>query len=174
MRHHYLNLSNGIYLLNRVPFGEPWHFLRLQSTACEQKRWGPILDDIDYGLLVPLAAGAECIVYDCGARKPLARALWQGIAWVRFACETRWTGASSPVLGRGGESMRQQFGLAYQGLPASTLGRLDYAGRFYAGGPIRLLVCGEPTAMDGDTMTQTAMVRDAMTAEAWARRAGRT
>ena len=63
---HYYNLTNGLQFKN---FNEPYSFIRIQSTACEQKRWDFIIQDLDNDFLYNLAIGNTCIVYDLSEKK---------------------------------------------------------------------------------------------------------
>ena len=59
---HYINLTNGIGLIKDLPRVDG--FLRIQSTACEQKRWWQIIADLDYSFMVDVACGHDCMSYD--------------------------------------------------------------------------------------------------------------
>jgi hypothetical protein len=72
----FINLSSGIaWLESDSPPASP-HFIRIRSTACEQKRWSFIIEDLDYAFLMGLASGEPCIVYDASARKAVSRAIY--------------------------------------------------------------------------------------------------
>lgn len=63
-------------------------FCRLTSTACEQQDYDKVLTELDADLLVSLALGRSCLVWDAGCRHQRSgcpRALWLGLEWVRFA-----------------------------------------------------------------------------------------
>jgi hypothetical protein len=53
-----------------LPFCETFvcSFVRIQSTACEQQKWEALIRDVDANLLISLALGKSCIVYDYGSR----------------------------------------------------------------------------------------------------------
>lgn len=91
---YFLNLTNGLEFLPDLE-GEEIHFIRLQSTACEQGRWNYILNTIDADFLMYLALGAHCFVYDMtsryGGRRP-SRAIWQGLEWIKYALNRCWFG----------------------------------------------------------------------------------
>lgn len=91
----FINLTNGIQCLP-LPLGakEP-HFIRLQSTWCEQKRWGPILTSVGADLLYHLSAGYSCCVHDRSECPRQTRAIWQGLVWIQFACRMAWGGKPS-------------------------------------------------------------------------------
>jgi len=92
---HFVNLTNGIELLpwmRQAGLPEPI-FMRLESTACEQQRFAHILDSLDASLVMSLALGEACVVYDCGSRnakRGVPRALWYGTEFVKYALHCLW------------------------------------------------------------------------------------
>jgi len=86
---HFINLSNGFLAIPLFDLKEV-SFLRIQSTACEQKRWSNILNDLDSNFLMSLALGYKCKVYDFSERKPCTRAVYQGLEWVIYVLNRRW------------------------------------------------------------------------------------
>lgn len=90
MRKIFLNLTNGIEALSKYNLDiRECNFIRIQSTACEQKRWGFILNDLDHNFLMNLAVGNECIIYDFG-HNGQPKALWQGFQWIEYALNKIW------------------------------------------------------------------------------------
>lgn len=94
-------------------------FCRLQSSHCETCDFQAVLRELDHNLLMRLAIGELCVVYDCGSRSMLwpkaavvgtgaprpspddktvpemerlflPRALWWGLEWTRFALSELW------------------------------------------------------------------------------------
>ena len=70
-------------------------FVRMQSTHLEANRYDSFLEELDHNLLMHLALGYRCFIYDYGSRKMdsmvgQARALWQGVLWTRFALNRMW------------------------------------------------------------------------------------
>jgi len=82
---HFINLTNGIEYIPKLE-SKDYGFVRIQSTHCEQKQWSRLIEEVDYSLLINLAIGNECFVYDYGARKEVSRAIWQGLTFIRTAC----------------------------------------------------------------------------------------
>lgn len=74
----FLNLTNGLEFLNDSQ--RIGGFVRIQSTACEQKRWWPIILDLDYTFLIHVGLGHAVCVCDASAKKQVPRALYQGIS----------------------------------------------------------------------------------------------
>jgi hypothetical protein len=92
----FLNLTNGIeYIpeLSRVD-----GYVRIQSTACEQKRWWFILSELDYSFLIPVVSGTAVTIYDASQRKQVSRALYQGLEWISFALVRFYFGESKKTF----------------------------------------------------------------------------
>lgn len=147
---HWINLTNGLRAL--IDYGlTDWRALRLQSTHCEQKRWEDVLASVPDEMLLRLAVGEECRIYDYGANKPVSRACWQGIAWVRYALSVRWTEKAPDLAGRAA-TMGPYFDCQYREMSDRAKRRLDYFANLVQGcpsAPIITTVCG-PTDHDGD------------------------
>lgn len=144
---HFLNLTNGIEAL---PVVRAPHFVRIQSTALEQKRWGAVLADLDYDFLLHVASGAVAVVHDYSARKAAPRSLYQGLPWIEFALHRCWRDETLGVCRVKAHNCARFFAECYEVLPASTLAKLRYARRFDLGGAIRLIGVPNRTAHDGD------------------------
>jgi hypothetical protein len=145
---HYLNLTNGIEAGPRLAIGEPWGFVRIQSTACEQKRWDFLIQDLDVDLLAHLAAGVRCVVWDFSQRKRVPRSLYHGIEWIRYACERRWFGKSIEATVRGNDC-RDYFDRSYRAMDRRTKSKLDYHRRFLLCDATQLDIAPGMTAYDG-------------------------
>ena len=93
---HFLNLSNGAEALASLRAAglpiEQIGFVRIQSTHCEQGEFHAILQNLDHNLLMHLALGFECRIYDFGVRQPpyVPRAMWWGMEWSRYALSRLW------------------------------------------------------------------------------------
>lgn len=135
---HYLNLSRGLLLAADV--SERYQVLpselrvcRIQSTACEQKRWAYVLDSLNDDLLYNLALGNRVYVHDVSEKPRRTRALWQGIPWIRHVLYRRWLGVETPaILHRHGKliDVTTYFDRAARALPRTTKRRVDYFRRF--------------------------------------------
>lgn len=143
---HFVNLTNGIEAIPSIDGG--YSFIRLQSTACEQKRWDFILQDLDYDFLMHLALGYACVVHDFGAHKKVPRAAYQGLAWVEYALNRRWFGIDGKVSVRGNDATRY-FQQVYAALEDRTLRKLDYFKKFLVADSITLLYRTDQTEHDG-------------------------
>ncbi len=129
----FINLSNGIEALYRRDLSlENVRFIRIQSTACEQKRWEQILNDLSPDFMLLAALGENIIVYDYRAKKKCPRAIWQGMEWIKYVLHKRWFNKEYQPQGRA-KSMKQYFSEQYLRLGRKTKRMLDYYGKFAAG-----------------------------------------
>jgi hypothetical protein len=96
---HFINLTNGIEALPVLPLHPSQiNFLRLQSTHLEKKDFERLLRELDNNLLMNLALGNTCYVYDYGSRKKNpadhlyghSRLLWMGIPFIRMVLNRIW------------------------------------------------------------------------------------
>lgn len=143
----FLNLSNGIEWLRGSRLTP--HLVRIQSTACEQKRWSRIIEDLSDDFLMYLARGEPCVVVDYSSKERPPRALWQGLPWVAYAATRRWFGHDCKVLVKMHE-VRRYFAEQYTLLTPRAKAKLDYAGRFRVGDAVSLVGRWNSTTHDGD------------------------
>ncbi|KAG2484115.1 hypothetical protein HYH03_017066 [Edaphochlamys debaryana] len=154
---HFVNLTNGIEALPVLhQLGLPYSFVRIQSTACEQQNLEALVSELDANLLVSLALGHCCLVYDCGsrAREGTPRALWYGLEFVRYCLSRSWLKQSVPVQLRGHNAAREFEGHVRK-FKQSTSRRLAYYARYLPPGGlpygVRLHGVFRPTGRDEDT-----------------------
>ena len=114
---HFINLSNGAEALALLESAgvppEQVAFMRLQSSHCEAQDYAGVLSNLDHNLLMHLALGYECRVYDFGSRgndwaseegelerRYVPRAVWWGLEWARYALTRVWKlpHAEAPLL----------------------------------------------------------------------------
>ena len=127
----YINLTNGIEAISQFNLTH-YSFIRIQSTACEQHLWDRLLQDLDYDFLMNAALGNECIIYDYGTRKPVPRAVYQGIEFIKFVLNKFWYGATDEAfISRSRNSnhkvnVTDYFNKAYYSLSEQTRTKLKY------------------------------------------------
>jgi len=143
----YLNLTNGLEALPL--FADNYRIIRIQSTACEQKRWDYILADLDYNLLFDLALGNNCFIIDYTQRKETPRALFQGVEWIKFVLYKVWLDKEYKVMVRGNDTSRY-FTEMYKTINAKTFNRLKYLRKFINTTEINLIAIGGKTTNDGN------------------------
>jgi len=66
---HFINLTNGVEALEALRLrGIDPGFVRIQSSHCEANDFYGILKELDHNLLMHLATGSTCLIYDYGSR----------------------------------------------------------------------------------------------------------
>lgn len=87
MKKHFINLSNGI---EKIPeLKGDFSFVRIRSTWCEHKRWDDLIFDLDHNLLMNLAIGNECIVYDF-SKNTESYAVREGLDFIKYITARAW------------------------------------------------------------------------------------
>lgn len=130
MRINYINLTNGIEAIPYLPVG--YRFIRIQSTLCEQKNWNRLIQELDYDFLMNVAIGNECTIYDYGARKPIARAIYQGVEFIKYVLYKRWLDQEYLTdINKGNKDhirrdCNSYFESCYKNLDDRTKKKLDY------------------------------------------------
>jgi len=145
---HYLNLSNGVEAMDKllaagVP-AEHISFCRIQSSQCEAQDFTGLIGNLDNDMLVHLALGHECRIYDFGSRgmtwtgpdgtpgeKFVPRAIWWGVEWWRYALNSIWHLPGRAPLLRG-HNVEARFREALYNLPRKERRRLKYYRAFKA------------------------------------------
>lgn len=131
---YFLNLTNGLEFLERmesVVSIQDIQFIRLPSTACEQKLWDEICYNIDNNFLMNLALGNECIVVDYSSKHQSPRAIWQGLNFVYYTLNRLWfDDVLTEVKMRNGFNASTYFDEQYHLLSKKTKKRLLYFKRF--------------------------------------------
>lgn len=152
--HNYINLTNGIEAIPKLNDG--YKFIRIQSTLCEAKNWDRLIQDLDYDFLMNLALGYKCIVYDFGARKPVPRAVYQGLEFVKYVLNRRWLAQEYITnVNRGRNKERKNncndyFNKCYEQLEDRTKKKLDYFLPYVITEKINLECVTDCTQHDGD------------------------
>ena len=91
---HFLNLTNGLEALPMLrSAGISPGYVRIQSTLCEQQELERVISDLDSSLLLHLALGHCCLIYDLGSRnkkRAAPRAVWYGLEFIRYTLSCAW------------------------------------------------------------------------------------
>lgn len=165
---HYCNLSNGLEamaLLEEagVPASQ-LRFMRVQSSHCEAQDFNGILSGLDHDLLLHLALGFECRVYDFGSRgnvwvgddggeeqRHVPRAIWWGMEWASWALGRLWKLPERPALLRG-VCVDRLFKEKLDAMPKPLAKRLRYYRNYLAPGldEVRLRGCYAEARHDGE------------------------
>jgi hypothetical protein len=153
MRINYINLTNGIEAIPAIPNG--YRFVRIQSTMCEQHNCDRIIQDLDYDFLMNIAIGNECYIYDYGTNKPIPRAIYQGVEFLKYVLYKRWLDKEylSNCNRKSGSDIRRDsnsyFESCYMGLDKRTKKKLDYF-KPYVTGQINIFTITGSTIHDND------------------------
>ena len=147
MEKRYINLTNGLEILNYFPIAG-FDFIRIQSTACEQKRWNFILQDLDNGFLMDVAIGNECIIYDFG-HNGRSRAVWQGVEFIKYVLTNYWLQKDYDAVVRNGICCSDYFQEVCSGLKDKTLKKLFYFKKFLLTDEIKIKTVSRKTDLDG-------------------------
>mmetsp|Transcript_4963 Transcript_4963/g.7353 ORF Transcript_4963/g.7353 Transcript_4963/m.7353 type:complete len:287 (-) Transcript_4963:512-1372(-) len=135
---HFINLTNGVealpVLLASGIQDDQINFMRLQSSHCESNNFVGIIQELDHNLLMRLAMGDTCLVYDFGSRGTswpdgttgVPRAIWWGLEWVRYALNRSWGRKEPSRLFIRGYNVKAMFEKEYQMLPRNTRKKLRY------------------------------------------------
>lgn len=165
----FYNLTNGIEDAARMLTqreASSFNFVRIQSTWCEQHRWGDILADLDYKFVACCRILGIAVVVDRSQRKEYPRAIYQGLPWIEYAMNRYWYGSEHPVKVKGQDATRY-FCEQYGSLPKEALAKLRYFRRFTGAGKVGLLGASwdERTKYDGDYNTYDKMLCNVLASE---------
>lgn len=144
----FVNLTNGLQAIEDYGLVD-YRFLRIQSTACEQKRWNFILKSLSDDFMMNAALGNECIVYDYGARKEVPRSIWQGLEWIKFVLSDKWHHELYIPEGKKHRSGPGYFKSQILKLDSQSKSRIRYF-RKYLNGPLHIYGVSKPTVHDGN------------------------
>lgn len=150
----FFNLTNGIEAIKVGVKQDLPHFVRIQSTWCEQKRWLDILADLDYTFLMACRIARNIIIIDYSAKKPKSRACFQGVAWIQYVLNYCWYDIDERTTARGNDCT-QYFKTELQKILRSEEGKrvikkLKYFEKFNGTGRVNIqTLCGK-TIHDGD------------------------
>ena len=147
----YLNLTNGIEALEVLKHTSlhDIKFVRIQSTACEQKRWDFILQELDYNFLMGIALGETITVVDYSATKGQTRAVYQGLEFIKYVLNKYWLNKEYTPNVKG-FNCSEYFKSVYDKLDKRTFKKLEYFKKFLTTSEIRLKSMCFKTEHDGD------------------------
>jgi hypothetical protein len=103
-----------------------------------------------------LALGHKCVVYDFGARKPIPRAVYQGLEFVKYVLNHRWlnkeyiTNVNKSKTNDRKNNCNRYFSKCYENLEDRTKKKLDYFIPFLNTDNINLESITYSTENDGD------------------------
>jgi len=145
---HYINLTNGIEAIQIYNLKQ-YSFIRIQSTACEQKRWDFIIQDLDVNFLMDIALGYCARVYDFSQKREAPRSIWQGLEWIKYVLNRRWLDREILSQCRGCD-VTEYFNTCYKKLDRKTKTKLDYYKKFLTTDTLLISSITSTTENDGD------------------------
>eukprot|EP00892_Ulva_mutabilis_P009183 jgi/Ulvmu1/6637/UM003_0275.1 len=158
--YHFVNLTNGLEAIPHLSaLGLPYQFTRIQSTYCEQNRFEDLIIEADSGLLMGMATGHTCLVWDFGSRnikRGVPRAVWYGLEFLRYATQRAWLRGSETaddnVAYLRGYNVANDFDEKLQRLGKTAKNKLRYYGKFVPPHMRRVALYGvyDDTAHDSD------------------------
>lgn len=83
----FINLTNGIEFLPEI---KEARFIRIKSTHLERHQLENVLVNLSDDLLMNLALGNQCVIYDFGMYFDTPRSIWEGIPWIKYALNRAW------------------------------------------------------------------------------------
>lgn len=132
-RLNFVNLTNGVEWIADL---SDFAFIRIESTAIEKHDWTRVLRDLDANLLMNLALGVTCHVYDCGSGREISKTISDGIPYIRSYLTDVWiNGLKVDAL-----TLREQ----------EVKRKLNYFRRFLRTDVIHLFGHSKMTEHDGD------------------------
>lgn len=123
----YINLTNGIEALGRV---DNPRFLRIQSSHCESKQWEAILNSASDDLLLNLAIGNDCFIYDYSNKNKMPKSLKQGLYWIQYCLYRAWLPFNMYTPKIKGHDLTKYYSKQYKKLSRKTLKRIKYFRKF--------------------------------------------
>ena len=141
---HYINLTNGIEWIPRLQV--PYSFCRITSTDIEKGNWVAVLRDLDADLLLNLALGHTCHVYDCGTRRVMSKTITKGLPYILSSLHNIWNGFDIVADTADKREMKR---------------KLRYFNRYYRNTPIQMVGHCFATDNDGDREYYTDLLNQA-------------
>ena len=160
---HFINLKNGIEALPTLREalgvrGERVGTTRVQSSLLEAGNVERVVAELDSALMMELALGRSCFVWDFGSRDVVKgrgnpRALWYGAEFVRFALRREWfpEGTHEPPVVRG-KQVERDWSTKLSMLSRGSKRKIRYYRQFIPEGvtDVRLIGVYRPTTHDDD------------------------
>jgi hypothetical protein len=144
----YLNLSNGIEYLENARYYDS--FIRIQSTALEQKRWDFVIQELDYNFLIDCVTGKSIIVVDFSAKRNISRALWQGVPFIEYVLNKYVLGVEDAQCFFKKHNATKYIDEVISKFEKRTLKKLDYLKKFATTERVVIDFIGDRTEHDGD------------------------
>jgi hypothetical protein len=147
---HFLNLTNGIEALEKYNFpADEVNFIRIQSSYVESHLYNDMLLEIDQNFLMFAALGYECNVYDFSARTDDPKAMYMGMAWIKYVLERRWLGLQPNIIVKD-KDITNYMDELYCKIPKRIRARIDYFKKYLNTEAIRINIKTSATSNDNN------------------------
>lgn len=163
----YVNLTNGIEFLPEL---SDYRFIYIKSTHFERHELESIMMSLSDDLLMNLALGNKCVIYDYGMYFDIPRSIWEGVPWIKYALGRAWFGREDDYFiarwkhrGKyiGNRTILEQekhaknyrvfFRNRYDKMDKRIIERLTYYKKFLQSAKINIEGRSRKTEHDGDT-----------------------
>lgn len=144
----FINLTNGIEAIpDIINVTNDINFIRIQSSHCERRKFNQILQDVDNNILMYLALGYECIVYDFAANSEVSKAVYTGLEWIRFVLYKRWFNIEYiPYIK--GKKVKTFFDKYYKEIDYKLKRKIDYYKKYLNTNIVKLTGISKQTIND--------------------------
>jgi len=142
----YLNLTNGLEYVDRFPGA---HYVRIQSTHVERKRYDLILEHLDADLLFRLAVGHSCVIVDGSPGHRASKTCRLAVPIIRYVLMRLWYTDSIGVSGVDPAYLDGVYCKLMRANNYSLKSKLKYYRRYTKCGDVRIRGLCFPTANDG-------------------------
>ena len=159
----YINLTNGIEELKDNPdIIDNCRFIRIQSTALEQNHLEDVIRDLDNDLLMNLALGNCCVIYDRASRRgKVSRALWYGVPWIIYVLNRCWFENILDTCMVKYNNVAGYFDKEYRSMSRTTKRKIKYYKKFlFDNRKINLSYKSLRTEHDGDNDFYRQIIKD--------------
>jgi len=147
MKRFYINLSNGVEFLNDPVVrmnNINTIFMYLPSSLCEAKRFDLILERVSDDLLLHLALGVECYIFDASTKDRKPKALRVGVQWIKYVLSRVWFDKEITLE----KGMHKAFAEYYKKLKRTTIKRIKYYKKYLHTDKINLHCIYSKTELD--------------------------
>lgn len=165
---HFINLTNGLEVLPELLATgismNDINYCRIQSTHAENTNYYGIIESLDTSLLMHLALGNVCLLYDYGSRGTgqligaadhrfgIPRSYWWGCEWIRHVLAHYWHLPESLQAKRNvrGYNSKRTFDEQIAQMPAPLQRRLKFYRPYLSTQTLHLYPLYSKTVHDGE------------------------
>jgi hypothetical protein len=130
---HFINLTTGIEIYPKLlEQGIEPQFIRIQSSHGENKDFIGVLESLDNNLLMNIALGNKCIIYDAGSRKSngCSRVIWQLIPFIEYTLNRIWYNNEYVKAFNGNMDVTTFYKTKFNEIPKKLRRKISYYKKF--------------------------------------------